>query len=74
MDAGTKNCEYIDTKFSCLTCGEVLYVSFSQWGNPAELQDALVVFTAKHVDRHGGDPQKVAFSVPFEGTMLACST
>lgn len=63
----------IDTKFSCLICGEVFSVSACIFTDQEQLQPTLACWMVEHIDRHGGNPEKVAFSVPFEGTMLRVS-
>jgi len=63
----------IDTKFSCSVCGEVLSVSPSILSDKEELRCAIGCWMVEHIDKHGGDPEKVSFSAPFDGIMLKAS-
>jgi hypothetical protein len=65
--------QLVSTQFSCNVCHEWFRVPQSVLDDKEKLDDAVAEFMVTHVDRHGGDPQLVTFTMPFEGSMMRCT-
>jgi hypothetical protein len=58
-----------DAPFYCMVCGEVFRAK--EKIPRQEFKEALLGFVVDHVDLHGGDPEKVPFSI---GNMVRVTT
>lgn len=61
-----------DDSLRCSVCGEILKVKAEM--TQTEIEDAVTGFMVEHVDKHGGDPSTVLFTVPLDGVMMRCTT
>jgi len=72
LDMQSKCLLEVDKGLCCMICGEVFH---AKEGIPLqEWKDALAGFMDDHVGLHGGDPEKVPFSLRFEGNMVRATT
>jgi len=58
--------------FYCMVCLEVFHVPEGLCEE--EFKNALAGFMVDHIEQHGSDPDKVPFSVAFEGVLMKAWT
>lgn len=51
-----------------MNCGEIL--KLDEGITSEEVSHAVTGFMVDHIDKHGGNPDEVFFSVPMEGTIM----
>jgi len=56
----------------CLICGEIL--DLPEALRDEEIANATRGFLEDHIHLHGGDPEKVPFSLAFEGNLVRAIT